>query len=336
MRHSPLPVARLALTVALLSLGCRPGLDRLARHRLVPSLTASSDLAMACTVGEVASGASLSVGRRKRPDDALTLAGIASGVCIEQQAMGQDLDGRVALAGLAGDGRVPIATDHQEQARRLHQLAASRFADGYAAARRSHPADAPRAEDDQAIYLLGLLSGALSLVNDSAAGGALGVPQNLLLDVARSAASLDDDRWWGIPSALQGTAWAVIPGSGPSGVDPWQVLRDAAAKGDAAGQTIARSLYIFALVNAGRTAELGDALPSATPQATPEWPLLAAYGVARIQYDLDRVWIEARGHRALRPMVLPPPAQVVDDPFGDDSVAPAPSTAPDPAAAPAP
>jgi hypothetical protein len=336
VRHSPSSAALLAITVALLSTGCRLGLDRLARHRLVPSLTASDDLQMACTVGEIATGASLSVGRRKSPDDALTLAGLSSGVCIEQQAMGRDLDGRVLLAGMTGEGRVPVATDHQAQARRLHLLAASRFADGYAATRRSYPSDAPRGDDKQAIYLLGMLSGALSLVNDSAAGGALGVPQNLLLDVARSAGTLDDDRWWGIPSALQGTAWAVIPGSGPQGVDPWQVLRDAANKGDAAGQTVPRSLYIFSLVNAGRTSELADSLPSASLNVSPEWPLLAAYGRARIQYDLDRVWIEATGHRALTPMVLPPAAQVVDDPFGDDNSSPAPSTAPDSATTPAP
>lgn len=336
MRHTTLSAALLLFTAALSSTGCRPGVDRLARHRLVPSLTTSNDLAMACTVGEVATGLGLSVGRWRQPDDALTLAGLASGVCIEQQAMGRDLDGRVALAGLEGAGRVPIATDHQEEARRLHQLAARRFADGYAATRRRYPDGAPRSDEDQAIFLLGLLSGALSLVNDSAAGGALGVPQNLLLDVARSAASLDDDRWWGIPSALQGTAWAVIPGSGPPDVDPWQVLRDAAAKGDAAGQTIARSLYVFALVNAGRTNELADALPAGGLDATPEWPLLAAYGVARIQYDLDRMWIDARGHRALKPMVTPPPAQVVDDPFGDDSNSLTPSTAPDANPAPLP
>ena len=311
-----MPASRLLLCLALLS-GCGGTFNRAIRGHVLPALASSRDLGMACSFGETAHGLTLSLNPDRPPADAMTIAGLAGGVCTEREARELELQALVLLQGLSDPGRGALATDRQVQARRFRSVAAARFQLGYLAARDRYGNRAPHNQKRQGVYLLGLLSGALALVNDSVGGGTQGVPQNQLLDIARDAEGLDDARWWGVPQALRGAAWAVVPGSAPEGVDPWALLADAALQGEAAGQRVARALQVFTLVNAGRTDALAEALGHPLAEVAPAWPLFDAYAAGLVQFELDRLWIQATGHRADQLGVLPPAPEVVDDPFGE-------------------
>ena len=233
------------------------------------------------------------------------------------------------------DRKIAASNDAAYRAERAFALAATRYDRAYQhwALRYGDVEDCSKLRDeDQQVYLLGLLSGALSLVADASAKGAAGIPQNRLLDVARATECLDDERFFHIPTAVRGAAWATIPGTAPEGVDPWAVLT-IAEKGDALGQSIPRSLLVFTSSNAGKEdaftaaiegfSELQPFTPKgATPDgsgATPrtEWALMDAYGWALSLYEADLVWIREEGHRAPSLGELPTTAEAGDDdPFG--------------------
>lgn len=314
------------LLFALLLPGCAGIIDRGVTRRAVPQLALARDLPLACSFGELGAGA-VPVLTGDRSGAALSVSWTISGLCAEIDAWEHGLASQRALVTAPLEHRAALATDARVAANRAHALAARRFQTGYrwtldqwgdaddCSLRRDHHAGA---------YMLGLLGGMLALVNDSAAGAPIGVPQNQLLDVARAADCLDDARWWGIPSAMKHAAWAVIPGSGPPDVDPWAELEAAAARGDAVGQGIARALWLFTAANAGDAALVRRILESWPDLATapePEWPLLDAYARSLAQHETDLLWLADQGHRAPAPPAPPPlpiDGAAGDDPFGSD------------------
>ena len=143
--------------------------------------------------------------------------------------------------------------------------------------------------------------------------------------MSRAAACLDDERWWHVPSALQASAWSIIPGSGPAGVDPWTAADEAADKGDASGVRVARALQILVAANSGHTDIVERALKAhATSLSTvpqdPDWALLDEYARLVSLHQSDILWTDATGHRTETFGALPgdqTEAAPPPDPFGE-------------------
>ncbi|MEZ4235930.1 MAG: hypothetical protein R3F59_07155 [Myxococcota bacterium] len=321
----------------LLSLAaCVHKVDRLTIDRVVAVGTDVGDTRKVCAMGEALAHPLAAVGKHSRPELALTIAEGTAAVCDEADAWEAELAAERADANLpAGPGRVAEITDARERARRANAHAAERFERSFQAMQAAFGevgatgAACPKiAEKDEFVYAFGLVTGTLALLHDRQAGGANDIPMDRLAVIARAADCLDDARWWHLPSALRGSAWAAVPGSGPEDVDPWALLEEAASAGAPSGVRVARAMQVLIAGNGGRTDVMTAALAAhaasldATPQNT-DWALLDAYATEVSLHQSDLLWTRERGHRTERFGEVPadeaPPAEPqVPDLFGDE------------------
>lgn len=349
------PVA-IAVLFALVSVsGCQNFLQRktgdlmgsYAEEHMVPYMMASGDQGMACETG-VSMGAFLMSFERVTdpPRRAALVTLLAAGMCAEATAWEADLRQSRAVR----EGRATEARDARIAEKRSHTLAAGRFFSAYQQLEGifgtiGEGCPDEFEEDDEILFLLGLSAGMLAVVHDRAAEGAAEVPMDIPQAVARAAACLDSDRWWGAPMALQASVWASVPGAAPEDADPWAALEDASAVGEANGVRLARAFQVQILEASGQDAELKDAIAAhvasydETP-SHPDWELLDSYATRMILHVSDRIWTTERGHRtpfgALGTFWQPPQEtegqdELFDDLFGapgDDAADEAPDVTP--------
>lgn len=307
-------------------LGCvSSSLNRFTIKKVIPAMMGGSDLDMACSFGgTVTSGVEAALAK-KPAKKALILSNGASGICAELAAREAKLSGQVIMANHVGLGPAMAAeaTDARIRAQRLYATAAQRYHSAWLSTVDVYGTECRTlSEDEQALFLFGLIAGDLSVITDAAGGTAVGVPQSTILDVARAAECLDSDTWWGVPDALKASAWATVPGSGPDDVDPWAVFEAAAAQGEAHGMRIARSLQVFTAANAGRSdiVEAGLAAHGAALAAgsNADWLLLDTYALSVSLFESDQLWIASAGHRTATFGTVPGDSGVggEQDPFG--------------------
>ena len=274
-----------------------------AEGHMVPHMMGSDDLNMACETGASMGGFLMSFGRvTDEPHKAALVTLLAAGMCAEAEAWEADLRQIRAV----WEGNASEARDARIAEQRSHAVAAQRF---YAAFEQlegefGSPGDEcpDLEEEDELFYLLGLSAGMLALVHDRAAEGTAGVPMDIPQVVARAAACLDNDRWWGGPMALQAVVWAMVPGAAPEGSDPWEVLTTASDLGETQGVRLARAFQVQILDATGRSEELREAIAQhaeslASTPSDPEWQLLDGYATRMILHISDRIWTADRGHR---------------------------------------
>jgi hypothetical protein len=174
------------------------------------------------------------------------------------------------------------------------------------------------------------------VVHDSQSGRTLSIPQEQVLAVSRGAECLMSDRdddgtvdgqaWWYAPESMQAVAWALIPGSGPPGSDPWAILDEMSQKGDALGVRITRGLQVTIAMNAGREDIARDAIGAhaaalSAHEQSETHALLDRYAYLLSLHQSDLLWIAEEGYRTPVFGELPgAPAEDegADDPFGGD------------------
>lgn len=319
----------------LLGSGCANALDRyLLRHPIEEALTLPDvDLACGSANGNIPVAKGIS---DKHPAHrSLTILEVTGAACPERRAMEAELDAARAVKLLEGAVLQATVKDARENERRYRADAARRLWRAWANLEAEYGPvgeECPtlRKEEDEFTYLLGLVGGANALLQDQASGGQVGVPTNILGLVGRGARCLDSARWWELPAALEAGSWAMVPGRGPEGVDPWLALSEAAARGDASGVRVGRAIQAQLAANAGRRDDLTDAIKgfaaatAATP-SDPDYALLDVYAEMVVRHQSDLVWTEHRGYRARALGELPWDAAEADpdepDPFGGDPFA---------------
>lgn len=242
-----------------------------------------------------------------------------------------------------GEARAAEITDARARATRAHARAGARFDQSFRQLEAHFGplgGECPKIrEKDEFVFLFGLVAGTLALLHDKAGGNATGVPLDRLNVVARATTCLDDARWWHAPAALRAGAWATIPGSGPSDADPWKLLDEAAASGEASGVRVARGIQVLLAANAGRADVVEAALrahaaSAAATARNPDWALLDVYAHEVSLHQSDLVWTAAAGHRTetfgkLPSDAVPVPLDTGPDPFGAPDPAPAPAPVPE-------
>jgi hypothetical protein len=324
--------------ILLLLFSCAGTLNRMTVRRVIPALMEVPDLDLICRFGHSVVGGVTAATHKNPADKALILAYAASGICAEREARESRLHIQLAMENYEalGPARSTLARDARLTTQRLYALAARRYQTSWNKTVSAYGLDcAKMADREQILFLVGLVAGDLSLIADTASGSVVGVPQNTVLEAARAAECLDDDLLVGLPKALQAVAWATIPGTGPSDVDPWKQLDEAAVKGEAAGVRMGRSLQIFAAANVGndelvRTAIAAHAAALERP-ASPEWALLDTFAYETSLFESDLLWIAATGHRTPVLGQFPNQSETADDPFGgDDPFGAAPASPPAP------
>ena len=275
-----------------------------ASDHMLPYLLAYGDTDVACATGQ-AMGSFLNSFERVTdpPHKAAIPTLISAATCAQNAAWEVDLRALRAIK----EGRVNDAKDARVVEKTAHSLAARRLDEAY---RRTlslfqDPADGcPELNNskEELVWLMGMLAGIQSAQHDQAGGGTVGVPLNVPVDASRGAACLNNERWWGVPKALQGAIWATVPGSGPDGVDPWEVMKDAAKLGDSKGVRLSHAVYLQAAASGGRNHLVPQILPKLAAafvdKAPPaDWRTLDRMAYLQAQNVSDRIWTEQEGHR---------------------------------------
>jgi hypothetical protein len=346
----PRPLPLLGAVALVAATGCAKKIDKLTIDRVVDRALRVPDVEMACEVGVSLRSPLAGLTKLEKPAHrALLIAEATAGMCDELRAFEAELDAARAMSaahGLEAGPRAAAARDARLHADRLHLRSAQRYQRAWMHANAHYGTfgeGCPRSmhERDQLAYLLGLVSGVQAVLHDSSAGSALGVPKEQLLQVARAADCLDDQAWWGVPSSARAAVWATIPGSGPNGVDPWEVLERSATAHEGSGVRVARALQVAIAVNSGRDDVLKTAIPAhasalaATP-GDPENLLFDEYARILTLHQSDLVWIAAEGHRTPTFGELPGAPVPDDAPSGPDPFAEDPFAAPSPGPSPTP
>lgn len=155
---------------------------------------------------------------------------------------------------------------------------------------------------DGAQYLVGLITSVQAILSDIQAGGAVGVPKNIARNAAKSSKCLNDKTWWGVPMALRATVWTSVPGSTPSGRNPWKTLQRAVAIGKKTGMPLAATLYALAAQNQGDTKREEQAIKDFVSiekenKVPKKYKLLAAIGRYQVLQLSDMIWTNKTGSR---------------------------------------
>jgi hypothetical protein len=203
-------------------------------------------------------------------------------------------------------GRVAEATDARILQKRAHALAATR---NFAAYKRLTAAfgtpgkDCPEFEEgEEILYIMGLSAGLQAALHDKASGGVVGVDMGIPAQVSRATKCLDTNRFWGLPGAIRGAIYASIPATAPVGMDPWLLLEESAAIGDAGGVRMARALYIRVASSSGKDEKNPELIAQAVVSkksipAPADGGLLDAYATVMVRHFSDLIWMEGKGHR---------------------------------------
>lgn len=240
------------------------------------------------------------------PDKTAVFVFSTAAVCAEDAANEQELRRiRAVRAGNAED-----ANDARFAAQHHHLLAAKRQFEAYTRMTMAFAQDkeetnaCPTLEDefDQLVFLLGNLAGVQAVQHDRKGEGLAGVPMDIPRRVSDALNCIDNDKWWGVPKALQAAIWLSIPGSAPEGTgDPWVQLDNALPMGESAGVRLVFAVDAQAALAAGNTDRVRTTIRRFAEldpgRVSQQWRLLDAMAQTQVRSISDLLWTEATGHR---------------------------------------
>ncbi len=281
-------------------------LTSLAQDKVVPYVLASGDLRLTtCGTGlsqnQLIGAFTLVNGRpAKTMIDLNTLAAL----CSEMKAQEAQVNFQQAL----GAGNTDEARNLRIQGQRLHRVTALRrfqvYKDTVTAYGELGDGECPDlgGDIDQAQYMVGVLTSVQALLSDIQANSSVGVPTDVAARSARAAQCLDNDKWWGVPAALQGVVWLSVPGALPEGKDAWTTLEQAADLGASKGMPLAAMLYVIAGYGQSDIARQKEGIRQVARiynngVGPTDYLLLAEVAFDQAQYYSDRIWIDETGHR---------------------------------------
>lgn len=270
----------------------------------IPYLLKTDDVSFSCSMVESFAPFLLSFSRVTSPPDHLAiLFYLMAGTCTEFKAWDEELRYLRAIY-----NKNPIeAQDARIAQQRYLSQAAQRQLTGYnylSLAFSEPGAECPLLDTDidQLYWLMGLISGLQAVLNDIASAGNVQVPLDIAAKIGRAAVCLNNDKWWGIPQAIQATIWITIPGNKPVGKDPIKILDNALQTGLQQGIKISHVLAAQVHFGLGDMAKVKQIIRSLSKarQATADsqiYELLNQVANRQIQQISDRLWTEATGTR---------------------------------------
>ncbi|MCA9543835.1 MAG: hypothetical protein KC613_05575, partial [Myxococcales bacterium] len=299
------------LAVALGGAGCKCIMantgDMMADYtveHLNPFMIGFGDLGMACELAQSVGGQLLSFERiTDAPNKAAVGVMASAGICAEVEAWDAELSSLRALK----RGDAPGAKDGRLAEKRKHAVAAWRFKKAGEYLAKAYPVKAgecPELEttEDEFTWLMGNIAAVQAVQHDRVVGGAVGVPLDLPRQAARNVRCVNNERWWGVPAALEAAVWTGIPGAAPEGADPWGQMAKASAEGKQTGVRLALAIRAQAAAAAGRMDEVRTIIrefkaAGAEFQPPARWLLMDRNAEAQLLALSDRLWTEATGHR---------------------------------------
>ena len=278
---------------------------------VVPPILAMDDAEMVCSSGSALTPVVMSTqDMGADPTRLAVLLYAASGMCAENESLEAEL--RYLRAAKAN--QITEAQDARIEQKRWAAIAAKRQYAGYQLfAKRwenkykfklGDSCPTMKADLDQTVYLLGMVSGLQAMTNDINSGGAANVPKDIAGIVERGMKCLDNEKFWGAPMATRAAIWTLLPGSGDGKPEPYATMKQSMQIGEQKGVRLAHALYAVAAQASGDDAKLRDALRSyaaATGDdkpANPQFRLIDKMAGSMVHNIADRYWTEHTGARA--------------------------------------
>lgn len=269
----------------------------------VSYMLATDDVALSCSMVESFTPFLLSFSQVTTPPDQLSiLFYLMAGNCAEFKAWEHEL--RYLRAIYAKEPQE--AQDARIAQQRLLGLAARRQLIGYrylAKAFVEPGSECPEfsSADEELYWLIGLIDGLQAIINDIASAGMAEVPMDIASKVGRGAACLNNEKWWGTPSAIQAAIWMTIPGNRPADKNPEQILKDAVQMGLQQGIRMPQLLSAQVYLGLGKVEQVKAIirdfkLIKQTP-VSQTYKTLNDVSSLQLQAISDRLWTEATGSR---------------------------------------
>ena len=270
----------------------------------LPYILATNDVALGCSMTEAFTPFLLSFSKVTTPPDQLAiLFYLMNGNCTEFKAWEEELR---YLRAVYTKNSIEAQDARIAQQRFLGQ-AAHRQLTGYqylALAFIEPGTECPElnSNNDELYWLIGLLNGMQAIMNDIASGGVAEVPMDVATKVGRGASCLDNEKWWGVPEAIQAATWITIPGNRPPNKNPEQVLKHSFQIGLLQGMKIPQVIAAQVYLGQGKIEEVkniirGSSKLSQQTPASQEFKILNQVSTLQIQAISDRLWTEATGKR---------------------------------------
>ncbi len=270
----------------------------------LPYMLATNDVALECSMVESFTPFLLSFSTvTTSPDQLAILFYLMAGNCSEFKAWEHELRYLRALHAKNSTEAVDARIAQQ----RLLAVAAERQLTGYHYLSKAfvEPGGAcPEftSDNDELYWLIGLINGIQAIINDIAAAGMVEVPMDIAAKVGRGAVCLNNEKWWGIPEAIQAAIWITLPGNSPADKNPEQMLKQSVDMGLQQGIKISQVLAAQVNLGQGNIAELkrilrkdnGKMKQTAVSQ---RFQSLNEVSKLQIQAISDKLWTEATGAR---------------------------------------
>lgn len=153
---------------------------------------------------------------------------------------------------------------------------------------------------DELTYLNGTLAGLLAITNDFASQQSVGVPTDIAPLAEFAMTCINNDKWWGVPSAVRATIWSLLPG-GSEGKDVLGTFEKAMTRGERDGVRMATVLATVSAV-AGDQQDRVKVLIKRFANVekfkrNQDYALIDAMAFVQIQNISDRMWTQAKGVR---------------------------------------
>lgn len=241
----------------------------------------------------------------KRPSAVLMDTELLAGYCAEMRANEAHMMYLQALH----DGQANRARDFHIVEQRLQSLAAKRryaayrdFVTAYGNFGDAKACPRFQNDQDQAEYLIGLITTVQALLSDIQAGSVVGVPQDVANRAARSSECLNNAKWWGMPEAIRAAAWSSVPGTAPAGKDPQAVMDHAVEVAKSSGMPLAATFEAIAAYGRGDVVREQDAIRQFVAidrqnRIPRKYALLGEIGRVEATYYSDQIWMRATGAR---------------------------------------
>ncbi len=270
----------------------------------LPYILATNDVALGCSMTEAFTPFLLSFSQVTTPPDQLAiLFYLMNGNCTEFKAWEEELR---YLRAVFAKNSIEAQDARIAQLRFLSQ-AAHRQLTGYhylTLAFVEPGTECPEfdSDKDEFYWMIGLLNGMQAIINDIASGGVAEVPMNIATKVGRGASCLDNEKWWGVPKALQAATWITIPGNRPINKDPEQILQHSFQMGLQQGIKIPQVIAAQVYLGQGKIEEVKSIIRSSSKLSkqtlvSQEFKILNQVSKLQIQAISDRLWTEATGKR---------------------------------------
>ena len=271
----------------------------------VPYVLKTDDVEMGCVMAEALTLLVPSLAQiNAKPYKLAVIFHFLSGSCSEFKAWDEELRYIRAIY----SKNITEAQDARIAQKRYLNLAARRQFMGYRNLEQAYNEmpgfDCPVFEtwNDEFYWLVGLMDGLQAVLNDIASEGGAKVPLDISLKVGRGAGCLNNDKWWGVPDAIQAAIWINFPSSKPKGTNSLNILDNAIKTGLNQGVRIVLVIAAKIHIGLGNTEQVKaiireNVVSSASILGNSRFIFLDEVAKLQLQAVSDVMWTEATGKR---------------------------------------